>query len=659
MSKGFASNFRQGLLVVAVLGGFGGVAARLVALHVVDRPRFLPALREARDEIIPEPACRGAILDVNGRVLATSLPMVVVGADPTFLRPEDRDKWPELARLIGVPLPELETRLTTKSRPAQAAPSAPLPKPGFVFNFDRPEGPDVGVAPARLAAGKPEASPAPRTSPVRWVRLKEDPITESAYAQVRRLGIRGVYGRTEYRRDYPHGELAAHLLGFVNHDQQAVSGLERYLDFYLRGEDGWTETETDGSARRRELPQFTRRDVPPADGYDVRLSINSVVQKIVDDELAGIAAKYQPHQATIIVSDPRTGFILGLGSYPTFDPNTYNRLPRDEQYRMNDVAVDSEYEPGSVFKIVAVSGAINDGLVTPETTFDCTLKSIDYEGRIRKLPNEDVSDHFDDRVPVSQIIARSSNRGAVQVAMRLGDRRFYDYARAFGFGQKTGFPVGGEIRGSLSSPRDWQTDATAITHIPMGQGVAVTAIQMHQAMCVIASGGLLLRPQIIRQILAPTGQVLFDYGPAVVRRVLSERTAAIMAQLLWGVVNSGRGAAVGDAGGTSPEAAIAGFDVAGKSGTANKVRAGGHGYSKHHHVASFVGFLPAKDPQIAISVVIDDADAHSPGGVAYGGTVAAPCFRDIALKLIPYLDIRPVRAVPPGARLAALEGGTR
>lgn len=635
MSKGFASNFRIGLLAAMVFGGFGGVAARLVDLHVTDRPRFLAMIQKDRRELLPEYACRGEILDCDGRVLATSRPVVVLGFDPTDLRPSDRAKWPELATLLDRPLPVLTALLTTKPRPGAGEP----PGPGLVFNLG-----GQGAAAADRRAARP----------VQWVRLTDEPISETTYAAVQRLRIRGVYGLTEYRRDYPHGDMAAHLLGFVNRDQQPVTGLERYLNFYLRGDDGWVETEKDGL--RRELPQFTSREVRPADGYNVVLSIDSVVQRIVDDELAQIGAEYHPLRATIIVSRPRTGFLLGLGSYPTFDPNHYNLLPPDELYRMDDVAVDAEYEPGSVFKIVAASGALDQGLVTPDTTFDCTLTSVYYEGMVRKLPRENVGDHFDRRVTVGQILARSSNRGAVQLAMLLGDWRFYNYARAFGFGRRTGFPVGGEIDGSLSSPLVWRHDATAITHIPMGQGVAVTVMQMHQAMSVIASGGLLLRPQIIREIDRPDGEPVFRYGPSVVRRVIKPETARVMAGLLWRVPNTGDGDLLGgDRGGTAPQAAIPGFDVAGKTGTSNKPLPHGRGYSKHDHVASFIGFLPAYDPQLAISVVIDDADAHVPGGVAYGATVAAPVFKDIALKLIPYLNIRPDRSELPGATLAALE----
>jgi cell division protein FtsI/penicillin-binding protein 2 len=319
------------------------------------------------------------------------------------------------------------------------------------------------------------------------------------------------------------------------------------------------------------------------------------------------------------------------------------------------VAVSDEYEPGSVFKIIPAAGALDLGLVTPETTFDCTLDKIDYNDggilRTLRLPREDASDHFTGRLTVAQIIGRSSNKGAAQLGMMLGDRRLYDYARAFGIGRRTDFPGGAEINGDLKPVGRW--DSLTITRMPMGQGVTATPIQMHQAMGVIASGGVLLRPQVIREIRDPKGEVVYSFGRSEVHRAVSERTAKTMARLLMAVASAPVGSADG---GTAPEAAIPGFGVAGKTGTAQKVVDGR--YSDHHHVSSFVGFFPALEPQVAISVIVDDADAHTPGGVGYGHLVAAPSFRRIGEQLIPYLDIRPASEAPVRPALA-MEGGVR
>jgi cell division protein FtsI/penicillin-binding protein 2 len=505
--------------------------------------------------------------------------------------------------------------------------------------------------PAGGAAGARPGAAAAESRPVEWVKLCDE-ISESDYAEVTRLGIEGVYGTRVYRRAYPHHELAAHLVGYVDKEQNPVCGLESYLNIYLRGEDGWVESEKDG--HRKELAQFRSREVPRSDGYNVVLSVDAAIQTLVEQELEAIAKRYQPLKASIIVSDPRTGFILALGNYPTFDLNSYNKLAKDEQAWMRNTAVDSQYEPGSVFKIVAASAALDQGLVTAETRFDCSLEKIEYQGKVRGLPRENVGDHFG-YLSVAQIIAKSSNRGAAQLAMRMGDQRFYDYARSFGFGQRTGFPIGGEIAGTLVPLDKW--DGLTITRLPMGQGaVSATLIQMQQAMGVIASGGLLLRPQIISRINDAAGNPVYAYGPVVVRRVISAATARTMARLLEGVASSE---------GTAKLAEIPGYEVAGKTGTAQKVvpatLASGkvvRTYSTSHHVLSFVGFFPASNPQVEIAVVVDDPDAHTPPGGAVGALVAAPYFKDLALKLIPYLDIRTgVQNV--AVQSLALEGGRR
>ena len=626
MSRGFASNYRIGLVLVVVMASFTAVGARLVSLHVLQREKFLSYIEKARDEIIVQNARRGDIMDAHGNLLATSQSVVVVGADPTVLRKEDEAKWPELARLLGLTPAGLEKKFIERVRP-----------PAESADEESDDAQTDAVADGRE---------------VRWIKLS-DGVDESTYDRIKALNIRGVYGNRIYSRVYPQNQLAAHVLGYVNREGEPVMGIERYLDFYLRGQNGWLETERDGL--RRELAQFRSREVAPADGYDAVLSIDTVVQHMVEQELQRLADQYHPAKATIIVGDLRpdhAGFILALGNWPTFNPNDYGHATLSAQ---RNIAITDQFEPGSTFKIVAASAALNEGLVTPATRFDCTLESVEYKGTVRRLPREDASDHFDHPLSVAEIIAKSSNKGAAQLAMLLGDQKFYDYVRAFGFGQLTGFPAGGEIDGELAPPAKW--DGLTITRMPMGQSIGVTAMQMHCAMSVIASGGWLLRPQVIKEIRDPEGNVIYRFAPVEKRRVISERTARTMAHLLEGV-------AMTDGSGTAPEAAIPGFDVAGKTGTAQKLEpvtdAKGRTvlrYSNRHHVSSFIGFFPASNPQVAITVVVDDADAHVPGGVAYGHIVAAPAFQHIGQQLIPYLNIQP--PAEPARPQFAMEGGTR
>jgi cell division protein FtsI/penicillin-binding protein 2 len=655
MSKGFASTHRIALLAGGLFLGFGVLGVRLVWLHVVDRDSLLRSIVKTRRQIIPERARRGDIFDSHGAILATSHSLLVVGVDPSSLRKPgdklretDERKWPQLAALLGVPLPELQKIFATKFR-APAVAEKPVAAAGsFALNFDlsptAEEKKSAAADATSIASGdvdEIEADDAEEKNGVveiKWAKLAEN-ISESTFAEIEKLGIKGILGERVYRRAYPHHELASHVLGFVNHGQQAITGIERYADFYLRGQDGWREGERDG--RRRELAQFSTREVPRADGYSVTLSIDANVQDVVEQELALIVQKYSPLKATIIVSDPRDGMILGLGNYPTFDPNAYNQIPKDEQAKMKNIAVADVYEPGSVFKIVAAAGALEEGLVTEHSVFDCSIEKIDYLGKTRSLPRED---HHFTNLTVAEIIAHSSNRGAAQLAMRLGDQRFYNYARAFGFGQITGLPGAHEEAGLMAAPEKW--DGLTITRMPMGQSVAVTPMQMHQAMSVIASGGSLLRPQLVSQISDSTGVPVFKFGAAEVRRVVSPRTAETMARLLMGVASKE---------GTAPEAAIAGYEVAGKTGTAQKYIEGKP--SDRHHVASFVGFFPASRPQIVITVIVDDADARCPGGVAYGAKVAAPSFKHLGEQLIPLRNIQGGRSAVTPALLAL--GGSR
>jgi len=601
MSKGFASSSRMALLTLAVLACFLGIGVRLVFLHVVDRDELLRFVEKARRQIVVERSRRGAILDARGNLLATSRSFVTVGADPEMLQPADEARWPDLAHLLGMKPDELDRTL----RRASAASKTAL---------------------ATLAENSGEKR-------IRWVKLAED-VDEGTFDQLIRLGVHGVYGQRSYKRVYPGGELAAHVLGYLNEEGVPVTGAERHLDLYLKGEDGWIESEKDGA--RRELAQFRSREVPAQNGDDVVLTIDSVIQHIIEDELRTIAAKFDPHFASIIVSDPQTGRILGLANYPTYNLNDYSRAPVAAQ---RNCAVTDIIEPGSTFKIVAVGGALDQGVVTPDSVFDCGNPLVVHNGKQLRLPKDDEALG---ELTVADIVAHSSNRGAAQLALLLGDDRFYDYARRYGFGSTTRYELGGEVRGILEPPSRW--DGLTITRMPMGHSVAATPLQIHMAMSAVANGGTLLRPQIIREIRDPAGHVVRTFGPEKREQVLRPSTAALLAQLLTRVVTEG----------TAKGFDIPGFEVAGKTGTTQKLIDGK--YVNNHHVASFVGFFPASRPQVVLSVIVDDAKVPG-GGPAYGRAVSAPSFKHIAEQLIQYLDVMPVAT--PARGLVALNGGAR
>lgn len=619
MSKGFAANARMTLLASGVLACFAIVAARLVFLHVLDRDELLKYVEQARRTITVEQARRGAILDARGNILATSRSEITLAVDPwaavEYLQAEknparrDRKRFAEatkrgqLASLLGMPAAEVERLFTPLRRPIDRAKD---------IHDDAQDG---------LVKD-------------RWVKVREG-LAEATFDRIAALELRGVVRERRYRRVYPAGALAAHLLGYVNREGTPVMGAEHHFDLYLKGQDGWIESEKDGA--RRELAQFRSREVNAQDGHDVVLTIDSVVQHIVEEELRALAAQYQPQSATIIVSDPRTGEILGLANYPTFDPNEFNRAPLAAQ---RNRAVTDILEPGSTFKIVAAGAALNEGIVSPLTTFDCSEASVVYRGRERRLPKED---HEFGRLTVAGIVSRSSNRGAAHLAMLLGEERFHDYARRFGFGQTTSFPLGGEVRGILEEPRKW--DGLTITRMPMGHAVAATPLQIHMAMSAVANRGMLLRPQIVREVRDGAGHAVQRFAPEERGQVLRPATAATLAQLLHGVVGPE---------GTGAGFDIPGFEIAGKTGTTQKIVDGR--YVTNRHIASFVGFFPASRPEIVLSVIVDDA--RVPNGSAYGRAVAAPAFKHVAEQLIQYLDLKPVVA-PVAGPLFAARGGDR
>lgn len=587
MSKRLVSRIRLGLVAVLILGSFGGIGARLVNLQLIRHEELAGLVEGARKRIVVTKARRGDVLDTNGILLATSRSHIEVGLDPQLVDAGDRLKFPALAAMLDVPI----------SRVEEAA-GRGTPTDG-VGKVARPGG-------------------------VRWVKL-HDGVDDATYDAVRALGMRAVYGNRDYRRTYPAGETAAHLIGFVNREGTASLGVEQALDFYLRGQDGWFESERDG--RRNEVARFRWRDISERNGLNAVLSIDLVVQHIVETELQKVVAAFNPVGATIIVSDPTTGFLLALANYPSFD---LNRFGEADSSALRNRAIADILEPGSTFKIVAASGALEENEVRPNTPIDCSEDVISDRGRRLPLPKDS---HPYGILTMADVVSKSSNRGAARLGITLGRERLYNYARAFGFGENSGILLPGEENGILHEVRNW--DGLTITRLPMGHAVGATPLQIHAAMSAIANRGILMRPQIVRQITNQSGDVFVSFAPVVRRRVVSEETAGTMARLLERVVSPE---------GTARSAAIPGFEVAGKTGTTQKIIDGR--YSSSHHVGSFSGFFPASRPKVAVTIIIDDARLN---GTAYGSTVAAPSFKAIAEQLIPYLGVNPPE---PMGRLA-------
>lgn len=637
-ARGFAHSLRLYLVTGVVVASFSVVAHRLVELHVLRRAHFLAQLQDTRHRVVSEPARRGDIYDARGDLLAVSKTEITLAVDPWALSEridaqkfparmeryaqEQRERRAELAALLEMSVSELEAFFTPTWRDAVRPTAAP-------------SSPDE-IASALEAAEEPVENGRVR---VRFVKIR-DGVSEELFARIQGLRVAGLTHERKYRRVYPHGRLASHVIGFVNKEDVPSGGVEAYADTYLKGIPGWREIERDG--KRVELAQYRQREVPASDGWGVVLSIDTAIQHIVEREMDALVEKFNPEKATIIVSDANTGFLLALANHPTFNLNEFGTTPLDRQ---RNIAAADLVEPGSTFKIVAASGALNEGLVTPATTFDCTLDSIIYEGRPRRFMRDD--HRYNHPLSVAEIIAKSSNVGSAQLGMLLGDRRLYDYARAFGFGERSGYPLGREEPGILADPKKWS--GVDITRIPAGYSIAATPLQIHYGMGVVASGGRLFRPQVIRQVLDAEGEAIpgYKFGLAERRAVIAPETAQSMARMLQRVVSVD---------GTARRAAIPGFEVAGKTGTAQKLIDGR--YSNRNHVGSFTGFFPASRPRVVITVIVDDGKPPG-GGTGYGGIVAVPSFKVVAEQLIQYLDIKPVAPVVSPLIAQTREGGTR
>lgn len=583
MSKRLVSRFRLSLVAVVVLAAFAGIGGRLVNLQVIQAEELARTVESARQRIVVTKARRGDILDTNGNLLATSRSFIEVGLDPQSMREEDQTKFMALAGILDIPV----------DRVSAAAALRMQVDPGEDLADYRP---------------------------VRWVEL-HDGVDDATYDAVRALRIRGVYGNRDFRRTYPAGETTAHLIGFVNREGTAVTGVEQALDFYLEGQDGWYESERDG--RRNEVARFRWREISETDGLNASLSVDLMVQHIVQTELQKVVAKFNPVGASIVVSDPMTGFILALANYPSYDPNHYGEA---ELAAQRNLAITDILEPGSTFKIVAASAALEEKVVSPSTPFDCGQGTINYHGRLLSLPEDS---HPYGVLTVAEIVSKSSNRGAARLGLVLGRERLHRYAQAFGFGEESGILLPGEENGILHATRNW--DSLTITRMPMGHAIGATPLQIHSAMSAIANRGVLMKPQVVREVTDESGNLIVSFTPVARRRVISEQTSRTMAGLLTRVVSPE---------GTAPAAYIPGFEVAGKTGTTQKIIDGR--YSRTHHVGSFSGFLPASNPRVAVTVIIDDARLN---GTAYGSTVAAPSFKAIAEQLIPYLGINPTEPV--------------
>ncbi len=560
------SSRRRAIGVATFLCAWRGVVgARLVYLQTSQHDELSRRARAQQQRAVQTSPLRGLILDREGRELARSVDADSFFAVPTEIENVDETAG-QLARVLG-----------TAAQP--------------------------------LAAHLRQAREANRA--FMWLARKLD---EEQARAVTELKIKGIYPFKEAKRRYPNNDLAAHVLGFVDLDGEGLAGVERVHNAALEGEAGKLFVE--GDARRK---SYESVEVEPRGGETIVLTIDQTVQYQTERALTAAVEQAHAKSGTAIVLDPRTGEILALANAPTFNPNEPGKA--DAQARSSD-ALQNIYEPGSTFKMVAYSAAIEEKLAKPDDRIDCQMGAITVAGRL-------VHDHSRfGTLTLTEALAKSSNVAAIKLGLRVGDARMYDYITRFGFGAKTGIELPGETGGILRKVERWQP--SSIGSIAIGQEVGVTPLQIAAAFGALANDGIRIAPHLIREMRDADGASIKQATPDE-RRVVSAETARTVRRMLESVTLKG----------TAKAAQLEGYTAAGKTGTAQKIDPKTKTYSKTKFVASFVGFAPVENPSIVIAVVINE-----PVGSYHGGDVAAPVFREIAQNVLPYMNVTPDLETP-------------
>ncbi len=575
---------RAAMACVIIALVFTGFSARLIYVQVALHDEYTSVAARKHSQRITVPARRGMITDRNGEILAANIPMRKVVIDGSLVK--------DPAALAKVASPYLD-----------------IPEDALVKELSTSSKYKV-IVPA----------------------LAEDKAGELRKALMAK-SLRGLDFYQATARIYPNNSMLSHVLGFLSRRNPSdehlvgVEGVERSMESYLTGEDGFRHIEHDRTGR--EIVIYRGQEQAPHNGDNVELTIDMGLQAILEAELDNAFRELKPEGASGIILNPRTGEILAMSNRPTFDPNNINAA---QQSAMRNRCIMDMIEPGSTFKIVVASGALNEGVVNEKTQVYCEGGRFAYGGKILR------DHHGYGYMTPHDILVKSSNIGSAKMALMMGDQRFYGYVRRFGFGEKTGVALPGEIMGLVHPPHRW--DKLTITRMPMGQSVAVTPLQVAMAMSVIANDGKLMKPRIVRAIKDEQGNTTTAFPPEVMREVVPPKVAEFVRNSLIGVCEDG---------GTATLAKVNGFTIAGKTGTAQKVDPRG-GYAEGKYVVSFVGFMPAEDPQFVCLIMVDDARIAS--NLNYGGLVAAPIFSRVAEKTARYMNLAPMssQSLPVASR---------
>ncbi|MBR9976168.1 MAG: PASTA domain-containing protein [Bacteroidetes bacterium] len=542
------------MLITLFAAGFFAVIVKLFVVQVRDAERLQELARSQYEsrEIIPP--MRGLILDRNLSILASNVTEYTLSVDPSVI--EGRDTVAQfIARALGKPASVILRQL--------------------------------------------------RDTTVQY-RIIEKRIPEMIANRFAGWSSYGVRLRPNPRRRYNFNALAGPVIGYTNVDNRGQSGIELEMDRELSGTAGFIVYQRNARGLRR--PEVDYPKVEPVNGRSVVLTISQVYQSIAEEELARGVDLHEAESGRCIILQPKTGELLAMANVPSIDPN---KLSEYSPEKARNRSVTDLYEPGSTFKIVAMSAALNEDLHAPDDHINAERGRWVYNAKLKPI----VDDHAYDQLTMRGAFEHSSNIVSAKLANELGDERFYKYARNFGFGVQTGIELPGELGGDLRKPLDW--DGTTLNYLAFGYGLAVTPLQIACAYAAIANDGVLMRPFIRKWLLDEDRNIVDETVPQVVRRVVSSETSRIMRGFMEGVVDSG----------TARLARIEGMTIGGKTGTSQRLVNGS--YSNKSHVASFVGFFPVEDPEILILVILD-----APKRGYYGGSTAGPIFRKIAMRII-------------------------
>jgi len=629
-----ASRRRCLLLCLVFVTGLSGLSARLIYLQVVKSADYAQKSDRVsvRKEILK--ANRGCVVDANNQLVARNIPRARIALDKKLLH----DIGPATLALANKELREtlewqqwdtstrklkIRSRASKMKNEMQADVIIQKYIAHVVDTFARPLGMHRTELRDRMNLGNKKQ---------KYVVIKQD-VSEDDATKLKQLTVEHsilhafVFEETQ-KRWYVMPEMAAHIIGFVSHQGIGKAGIESQMNQYMAGKDGYVKNHRDKfDLLAVAKPQEIR---PPIHGLNIQLTIDMGLQAILEEELTAGLAEYEAEKGTIILMDPNTGAVLAMASRPTFNLNTRENIAENGY----DFATQALYEPGSTFKIISTAGAMDQGLVQPSTLVHCHFANY-------QMGSVSVPDHHPyGMLSIEQVLAKSSNIGSYKVALQLGRSKFFDYVRGFGFGKKTGIRMAGESNGVVRNTGN----PTDFSRVSYGYAVSVTPLQVACAYSAIANGGTLMKPLLVKSIMANNGSKIMSYKPTPVRRAIKESTARKMRRALATVV---------DVKGTAWRAKVDGYKVAGKTGTTVKLNPKG-GYLQGRYTVSFAGMMPAEKPAFVCVVVVDDPQTTKVK--RYGGTIAAPIFAKVAARVANRMGLEPTEPIKPSQPLAKVSG---